>query len=205
MSILSVRILDAISSGKAKLLLQDSKDLAWKGVEMVTDPATTLALAEVTAHLCHALEDTHTTLTTNTRSTSTSVNNNGATASSQAATTNTTATSATARRFRRNAQNQSVYLNHYQMSGFPEQVTMEEVILSCLGVPMEMSPQQSNATTTPTTAAAAGGGSDGISKVPNAEKKGRQRKEWRWCWWKKHTIQSNGINNKYTSGRKISW
>ena len=76
--------------------------MAWKGIEMATDPATTLALAEVTAHLCHALEDTQQALNPTPRK-------------------------------QRDAQNQAVYLNPYQMTDFPEQVTMEEVILSCLG------------------------------------------------------------------------
>ncbi len=102
LSTLGIRLLDAASSGKAKQLMQDTKDLTWKGIEMATDPATTLALAEVTAHLCHALEDTQNAL------------------------------NPTPRR-NRNAQNQNIYLNPFQMADFPEQVTMEEVILSCLG------------------------------------------------------------------------
>lgn len=102
LSTLGVRLLDAASSGKAKQLMQDTKDMAWKGIEMATDPSMTLALAEVTAHLCHALEDAQQSLNPTPRN-------------------------------QRNAQNQSVYLNPYQMADFPEQVTMEEIILSCLG------------------------------------------------------------------------
>lgn len=102
LSTLGIRLLDAASSGKAKQLMQDTKDLTWKGIEMATDPATTLALAEVTAHLCHALEDTQRALNPTPRKA-------------------------------RNKQNLNVYLNPYQMADFPEQVTMEEVILSCLG------------------------------------------------------------------------
>lgn len=103
LSTLGIRLLDAASSGKAKQLIQDSRDMAWKGIEMAADPATTLALAEVTAHLCHALEDTQQALNPTPRK-------------------------------HRNAQNQTVYLNPYQMADFPEQVMMEEVILSCLGL-----------------------------------------------------------------------
>lgn len=102
LSTLGVRLLDAASSGKAKQLMQDTKDLTRKGIEMAADPATTLALAEVTAHLCHALEDTQRALNPTPRK-------------------------------ERNKQNQNIYLNPYQMADFPEQVTMEEVILSCLG------------------------------------------------------------------------
>jgi hypothetical protein len=100
---LGIRLLDAASSGKAKQLMQDTRDMTWKGIEMATDPSTTLALAEVTAHLCHALEDTQQALNSTPRK-------------------------------RRDEQNQKVYLNPYQMADFPEQVTMEEVILSCLGL-----------------------------------------------------------------------
>ena len=57
MVLLGCRLVDAAASGKTKQLLHNTKDLAWNGIEMATDPATTLALAEVTAHLCHALED----------------------------------------------------------------------------------------------------------------------------------------------------
>lgn len=103
LSTLGIRLLDAASSGKAKQLLQDTRNLAWRGIEMANDPSTTLALAEVTAHLCHALEDTQKALNPTPRK-------------------------------HRNTQNRSVYLNPYQMADFPEQVTMEEVILSCLGL-----------------------------------------------------------------------
>jgi hypothetical protein len=101
-STLGVRILDAASSGKSKQLLEDTKVVVWKGIEMAADPATTLALAEVTAHLCHALEDAQSKLNPPTRK-------------------------------RRDEPNRSIYLNPYQMENFPEQVSMEEVILSCLG------------------------------------------------------------------------
>jgi len=102
LSTLGIRMLDAAASGKSKQLMQDTHGMAWKAIEMATDPATTLALAEVTAHLCHALEDAQKSLNPTPRK-------------------------------QRNKQNQSIYLNPYQMSEFPEQVTMEEVILSCLG------------------------------------------------------------------------
>jgi hypothetical protein len=94
--------LDAASSGKAKQLVKDTKEVAWKGIEMAADPATTLALAEVTAHLCYALEDTQRVLNPTPRK-------------------------------HRDEQNRSIYLNPFQMENFPEQVSMEEVILSCLG------------------------------------------------------------------------
>lgn len=49
--------MDAIGSGKTKQLIQNSKSLAWQGIELAVDPSTIMALAEVTAHLCHALEE----------------------------------------------------------------------------------------------------------------------------------------------------
>jgi hypothetical protein len=101
-SILGCRLVDAAASGKSKQLMQDTKDLALKGIEMATDPATTLALAEVTARLCHALEEAQQALNPTPRA-------------------------------RRNAQNQATYLNPFQMADFPQQVSMEEIILSCLG------------------------------------------------------------------------
>jgi hypothetical protein len=101
-SILGCRLVDAAASGKTKQLMQDTKDLALKGIEMATDPATTLALAEVTARLCHALEEAQQALNPTPRA-------------------------------RRNAQNQATYLNPFQMTDFPQQVSMEEIILSCLG------------------------------------------------------------------------
>lgn len=99
---LGLRLLDAASSGKAKQLMQDTKDAAWKGIQMAADPSTTLALAEVTAHLCYALEDTQSALNP-------------------------------APRKMRDRRNNFLYLNPYQMENFPEQVTMEDIILSCLG------------------------------------------------------------------------
>ena len=65
--LLGCRLVDAASSGKAKQFLHDAKDLAWNGIEMATDPAATLALAEVTAHLCYALEDVQHSLEPNKR------------------------------------------------------------------------------------------------------------------------------------------
>ena len=55
--VLGCRFVDALSSGKVKQLIQNGERLAWQGIELAVDPATTMALAEVTAHLCHALEE----------------------------------------------------------------------------------------------------------------------------------------------------
>jgi len=57
MGILGCRFVDALASGKSKELIQNSKRLILNGIELASDPSTTLALAEVTAHLCHALEE----------------------------------------------------------------------------------------------------------------------------------------------------
>lgn len=101
---LGVRLLDAAGSGKTKQLIHNSKDLAWKGIEMATDPATTVALAEVTAHLCHALEDAHQSL------------------------------NPPSMRSKRDAPTRSTYISPYQMVDTPEQVSTEEIILNGLGV-----------------------------------------------------------------------
>jgi len=55
--VLGCRFVDALASGKSKEFIQNSKTLIWNGIELASDPSTTLALAEVTAHLCHALEE----------------------------------------------------------------------------------------------------------------------------------------------------
>jgi hypothetical protein len=113
LSILGCRVVDAAASGKSKQLLHDTKDLVWKGIGTATDPAATLALAEVTAHLCHVLEDT--------QQQSISNNNNP--------------------RAVRNAQNQATYLNPFQVKDAPQQqqeaISIEEIILSCLGLEEE--------------------------------------------------------------------
>jgi hypothetical protein len=48
--------MDAASSGRVKQLWLDVLETVWSGTAVLADPATTMALAEVTAHLCHALE-----------------------------------------------------------------------------------------------------------------------------------------------------
>jgi hypothetical protein len=56
-SVLGCRLLDVLGSGETKQLVQNAKHLAWQGIELAVDPSTTMALAEVAAHLCHALEE----------------------------------------------------------------------------------------------------------------------------------------------------
>jgi hypothetical protein len=50
------RLIDALSNGRNKLLLHDLQQAAVSAGELLADPATTVALAEVTAYLCYALE-----------------------------------------------------------------------------------------------------------------------------------------------------
>ncbi|KAG7367546.1 hypothetical protein IV203_030217 [Nitzschia inconspicua] len=56
-SLVGCRLVDAIGSGKTKQFIRNSGDLAWQGIELAVDPTTILAMAEVTAHFCHALEE----------------------------------------------------------------------------------------------------------------------------------------------------
>lgn len=56
-TILGCRLVDALASGKTKQLIHNGKNTIWQGMELAVDPSTTMALAEVTAHLCHALEE----------------------------------------------------------------------------------------------------------------------------------------------------
>ncbi|CAB9527004.1 expressed unknown protein [Seminavis robusta] len=55
-SVLGCRVVDAAANGENKKLIHNVVDLAWSGVELVNDPATTVAFAEVAAYLCYALE-----------------------------------------------------------------------------------------------------------------------------------------------------
>jgi hypothetical protein len=56
MSVLGCRIVDAASVGRNKQLFHDFYEALWAGFELAADPSTTVALAEVTACLCYALE-----------------------------------------------------------------------------------------------------------------------------------------------------
>jgi hypothetical protein len=55
-SVLGCRLVDAAASGRNKRLVHDVSAMIYSGCELLADPSTTLALAEVTAYLCHALE-----------------------------------------------------------------------------------------------------------------------------------------------------
>lgn len=103
-SVLGCRIVDALASGTSKQVIQNSKDLIWKGIELAVDPSTTAALAEVTAHLCQALEEMDNDL-------------------------NPPPTARTLR----NTQNYTTYLQPLQMTEYQGE-SIEDVILSSLGV-----------------------------------------------------------------------
>ena len=49
-------MVDVAAMDRNKKLIHDFYDLIWSGVELANDPATTVAMAEVAAYLCHALE-----------------------------------------------------------------------------------------------------------------------------------------------------
>jgi hypothetical protein len=55
-SVLGSRLIDAAASGRNKQLIKDTQEAGWAFCQLASDPSTTLALAEVTACLCHALE-----------------------------------------------------------------------------------------------------------------------------------------------------
>lgn len=104
LSILGCRLVDAMASGKTKEFMQNSKDLVWKTIELASDPNTTLALAEVTAHLCHALEEVDHSFG-----------------------------NATCRQVR-NAQNERTYLRSTTITQDYPSKSMETIILSSLGL-----------------------------------------------------------------------
>ena len=56
LGVLGCRVVDAAASGENKRLIHNAYELLWDGIELLADPSTTLAIAEVTANLCHALE-----------------------------------------------------------------------------------------------------------------------------------------------------
>ena len=56
LAISGCRLIDALSNGRNKLLLFDMQKAVTSAGELLADPATTVALAEVTAYLCYALE-----------------------------------------------------------------------------------------------------------------------------------------------------
>lgn len=56
MNVLGARLVDVAASGRNKQLMNDVKETMWSGLELMSDPSTILALAEVTATLCHTLE-----------------------------------------------------------------------------------------------------------------------------------------------------
>mmetsp|Transcript_40055 Transcript_40055/g.96671 ORF Transcript_40055/g.96671 Transcript_40055/m.96671 type:complete len:390 (-) Transcript_40055:2745-3914(-) len=101
-ALLGCRIVDVAASGKTKQLFHSSKGLIQNGIEMGSDPAATLAFAEVTAHLCYALEDIHLSLEPKNR-------------------------------LNRNNQNRETYLSPLEVSDLPNQPSVEQVILGCLG------------------------------------------------------------------------
>ncbi|KAL3927620.1 MAG: hypothetical protein SGBAC_013012 [Bacillariaceae sp.] len=101
-ALLACRMVDVAASGRTKQLFHSIKGLVQNGIEMGSDPAATLAFAEVTAHLCYALEDIH-------------------------------LSSEPENRHNRNDQNRETYLSHVDVSDLPNQPSVEQVILSCLG------------------------------------------------------------------------
>ena len=114
LSILGCRYVDVLSSGKSKAFIHNMKDLIWTGIEVLHDPTTTLALAEVTAHLCHALEEFN------------DEENN-----------TTTVAATAARRSVRDAQNKVTYLNNpclISNNKHPHHDSIEQIILSSLGM-----------------------------------------------------------------------
>jgi hypothetical protein len=59
LGLLGCRIADAASAGTNHQLAHRGAELAWATAELLSDPHTTCAVAEVTAYLCHALEMEH--------------------------------------------------------------------------------------------------------------------------------------------------
>jgi len=56
LNVLGARMVDAAASGRNKQLFHDIEEAAWSLIQLSSDPSTIVALAEVTATLCHTLE-----------------------------------------------------------------------------------------------------------------------------------------------------
>jgi len=111
LSIMGCRLVDAGASGRNKQLIHDFHAMIYSGCELLADPSTTLALAEVTAYLCHALEMEDAAMHQ----------------------VEQDALQQAARRHERDAYQRATYVDPTLLQD-PE-VTVEQVILSSLGVP----------------------------------------------------------------------
>ena len=56
LTVTACRGVEALADGRTQLLLHDLQTAAWTGCELLADPETVTAMAEVTAYLCYALE-----------------------------------------------------------------------------------------------------------------------------------------------------
>ena len=130
-SILGCRIVDAASSGKSKQFIHDFWECIWTGIEVWADPSTTLALAEVTAYLCHALE-VEQTLPSSSSSSSSSLFVSTSSSAAASASTMTGRAEASQRRYQRNQQQRRTYLDPIMVSNDPH-ATVEQIIMSSLG------------------------------------------------------------------------
>jgi hypothetical protein len=132
MSVMACRLIDAASSGKSKQMICDFNEVAWSGVEVLADPSTTLALAEVTAYLCHALEMQDATRTLGTATTRTSATTNSKTSTTHSFIDVPVSPYRKRRRHNRHALQERIYTRPALLSD-PD-ATVEQIILSSLGV-----------------------------------------------------------------------
>jgi hypothetical protein len=112
LSVLGCRLVDTAASGRNKQLVHDVSAMIYSGFCLLADPSTTLALAEVTAYLCHALEMEDATM--------------------HQADNQDNADQQAARRHERDAYQRATYVDPVLLKD-PD-VTVEQVILSSLGV-----------------------------------------------------------------------
>jgi hypothetical protein len=59
LAVTACRVVDLAASGHLKLLAHATSRLLWNACELLADPQTTIALAQVTAYMCHVLEMEH--------------------------------------------------------------------------------------------------------------------------------------------------
>ena len=131
------RLVQALANGANQELIHNFATVVTSGAQLLADPHTTLALAEVTAYLCHALEMQETQQQLSSSGVAQMSRDEEDTAPGATTTTTTTSRVRQKRAQRRHERNQyqtSTHVDRVTITNQPT-ATVEQVILSSLGVP----------------------------------------------------------------------
>ena len=129
-AVTTTRFLEVAASARTQRLVHDLQDCTWQWIELLADPVTTTALAEVTAYWCHALEMEDAHIYDDSDSENRKVSQPSPVALDPR---HGTAATKAQRRRDRQRQQQRIYLDHPLITTHPE-ATVEQVILSSLGI-----------------------------------------------------------------------